>query len=97
MLWQYVEDESNEIVLTMMRNVEDDGYDRVSPGASGAETIVLKVLSAALLKMLALATERVGTTDLAGAYMEMVPMHVELIKVYTFRALEREIGSKGTY
>ncbi len=90
MLWDYVEDQSNEMLLTMTRNVEIDGYDRAA-GASGTEMVVLKVLSAAIVKALAVATERVGNYDLASAYMDMVPMHVELIKVYTFRAVEREL------
>jgi hypothetical protein len=88
MLWDYVEDESNELLLTMGKNVEADGYDR-APGPASVDDVVLKVLSAAIVKTLAVATERVGNYDLATAYMKMVPMHVELIKVYTFRALER--------
>lgn len=90
MLWDYVEDQSNEMLLTMMRHIELDGYDKAA-GASGTEMVALKILSAAIVKTLAVATERLGNYDLATAYMDMVPMHVELIKVYTFRALEREL------
>ena len=88
MLWDYVEDESNELLLRMVDNVVCDGYNKGS-GASSAEMVALKILSAAIVKTLAVATERLGNYDLATAYMDMVPMHVELIKVYTFRAMER--------
>lgn len=89
MVWQYVEDESNELVLSMLKNIEADGFDRVL--SSGAETMAMKVLSAALVKFLAITIEKEGNMDLAGAYLQLVPLHVELIKIYTFRALEREI------
>ncbi len=89
-LWDYIEDESNDMLLNMMKNISDDGYDK-AVGSQGVEMVALKILSAAIVKVLAVATERVGNYDLATAYMDMVPMHVELIKLYTFRALEREL------
>lgn len=91
LLWDYIEQESNELILKMTQQVENDGFNLGSPEAHGAETVALKILSAATVKMLAIISERVGGVDLVKAYMEMVPLHVELIKVYTFRALEREI------
>lgn len=87
-LWDYVDEESNDLILSMSRNVIEDGFDQVP---QGAEMVSLKIMSAAIVKMLAIATEKSGRLDLATAYMEMVPLHVELIKVYTFRALEREM------
>lgn len=86
-LWDYIEQESDELILQMARNVSEDGFDRVE---SGPEIVTLKVMSAAIVKMLAIATEKTGRLDLATAYLEMVPMHVELIKVYSFKALERQ-------
>ncbi len=91
LLWDYIEQESNELILKMTQQVESDGFDLASPESHASETIALKILSAATVKMLAIISERVGGVDLVKAYMEMVPLHVELIKVYTFRALEREI------
>jgi hypothetical protein len=90
-LWEYMEDESNELVLSMIGNIENDGMDRLSPSSAGSETVALKILSAAMLKMLAITSERLGISDLPKAYLELVPIHVELIKLYTFRALEREL------
>lgn len=84
-LWDYIEQESDELVLQMSKNVADDGFDRVD----GPEIVTLKIMSAAVVKMLAIATEKTGRLDLATAYMEMVPMQIELIKVYSFKALER--------
>lgn len=89
-LWDYIEQESSELLLKLKENVESDGFDKAA-GASGTEIVALKIFSAAIVKMLAVATERNGNYDLATAYMDMVPLHVELIKVYTFRAMEREL------
>jgi hypothetical protein len=90
-LWDYIEQESDELLLAIVKNIREDGFDKSVPDpVTGVENVALKILSASIVKMLALATEKTGRLDLAKAYMEMVPMHVELIKVYTFRALERE-------
>lgn len=89
-LWQYVEDESNELVCVLAENAKRDGYADAS-GVRDPELVALKVASATMVKMLAIMTERTQNTDLAEAYMQLVPLHVELIKVYSFRALQRDL------
>lgn len=91
MLWDYIDEESNELLLKLERQVQSDGYAEAQPGPLSVDTVVMKIMSAALVKMLALVSEGTPGTDLARAYMDMVPMHVELIKVYTFKAMEREL------
>jgi hypothetical protein len=92
MLWDYIDEESNDMLLNLVKHIEADGYDK-APASSGTEAVALKILSAAIVKTLAIATEKHGNYDLVKAYMDMVPMHVELIKVYTFKSLERQLKS----
>lgn len=90
MLWDYIEDESNELFMRVVRNVREDGFGAEDPERHGPEVVALKVVSAAMVKLLAITSEERGVTDIVKAYMDMVPLHAELIKVYAFRALERE-------
>ena len=76
--------------MRTVKNVQKDGYGVDDPERHGPEVVALKIISAAMVKMLAVTSEGRGVTDIVKAYMEMVPLHAELIKVYAFRALERE-------
>lgn len=93
MLWEYIEEESSELVLRTLECVEIDGFHKSHPSEDHAvETVAMKVLSAAFIKTLALLVEKTGYPSLAMAYMQTVPMHVELIKAYTIKELRQKVG-----
>lgn len=92
-LWEYIEEESSELVLRTLECVEIDGFQRSHPNENTAvETVAMKVLSAAFIKTLALLVEKMNHPSLAMAYMQTVPMHVELIKGLTIKELRQRVG-----
>lgn len=86
MLWDYVDEESDALLIRMRDMVRQDGYQALLVHENTAvETIALKVLSAAMIKTLAIICETVGKRDLMQAYVEMSPMHAELLKEFMLR------------
>lgn len=91
MLWDYIEEESSELVLRTLECVELDGFHKSQPNENSAvETVAMKVLSAAFVKTLALLVEKMNHPSLAMAYMQTIPMHVELIKGLTIKELRQQ-------
>lgn len=84
--WEYVDMESNELMLDVLARIKDDGFQVAMPDPNSAvETLALKVLSQAMVKTLALLVEKLEHPSLAMAYMQMAPMHAELVKLYTLK------------
>lgn len=87
-LWDYIDEESNYLLLRLNQGIKTDGYARA--GAS-EEAIAMKVLSAAMIKTLAITCEKINHPCLATAYMQTIPMHTELIKIF----LMKQVGRKS--
>lgn len=85
-LWNYIDEESDVLLVKMRDMVKQDGFQAGIPDEmTGVETIALKILSAAMIKTLAVICESRSRHDLMQAYMEMAPMHAELLKEYMLR------------
>lgn len=92
MIWDYIEEESNELVLKVQEMVAQDGFTASMPDQRSApETLALKIMSAAMVKTLAILVEKLGHTNLAMAYMQTVPMHVEYVKELTIRGMREGV------
>lgn len=90
-VWDYVLEESSELVLETIRRIEEDGFDRSHPNPeTGAEIVALKILSHAYVKTLALLCEKMNHPGVAVAYMQVLPLHVELVKFYTLKELQNK-------
>jgi hypothetical protein len=86
MLWDYIDVESNELLMKIRDDVAQDGFDvLLSHEQSATELLALKVISATMIKTLAMVCEAKGKTDLMQAYMEMAPMHADLLKAYMMK------------
>lgn len=85
-LWDYIDEESNDLMILVRDNIVTDGYDQAMEGSMlSPETLSLKVLSHAMIKTLAMLVEKTGHPSLARAYLELAPMHSELIKLYLLK------------
>jgi hypothetical protein len=85
-LWNYIDEESDVLLIKMRDMVRHDGFHvTVEDEAVAAETIALKVLSAAMIKTLAVMCEAKSRHDLMQAYVEMAPMHADLLKEYMLK------------
>lgn len=88
--WQYLEEESNELLLRVLQDVEKDGFAGVLVREDVAvETLTLKLVSMTMVKCLALLMEKLGHDNLPMAYMQATTMHVELVKYYMMKQSER--------
>lgn len=89
-LWDYIDEESDVLLVKMRDQVKQDGFQAaLSDDMTGVETIALKVLSAAMIKTLAVMCEARSRHDLMQAYVEMAPMHAELLKEYMLREVRQ--------
>lgn len=88
----YVETESDDLVLKVLEQVKNDGFSRaLDDEENGVEMVALKVLSQAMIKCLALMTEKMNHPSLAMAYMQIVPMHTNVVKNMMVRDLKRQL------
>jgi hypothetical protein len=93
MLWDYVDEESDELMLKLRDIVEDDAFYNLLPDNRVAqETLMLKIVSAAMVKVLAIMCEKMEHPSLAMAYIQVVPMHTELLKTLLLKELKNKVG-----
>lgn len=86
MLWEYIDDESNELMLRMRSQVAADGFHKMSREKNTAvETLSLKIISAAMIKTLAVMCEERGHMNVMQAYIHMAPMHADLMKSFLLK------------
>lgn len=86
LLWDYIEEESDELMIRVRDLIVQDGYDKAMEGSvMSPETLSLKILSHAMVKTLAVLVEKTNHPSLARAYLELAPMHSELIKLYMLK------------
>lgn len=79
-LWELIDIESDDVVIDLLERVAPYG----SIGNDHVDTLAVKVLSQALVKVLAIATEKSGES-LASAYVRVSPMHADLVKFYMLK------------
>lgn len=92
MLWQYIDQESDELVLEIQERVSRDGFCASMPDSESApEAIAMKIMSSAMVKTLALLTEKLGHPNIGLAYLQLVPMHVDLIKELTIKEMRSQV------
>lgn len=85
-LWDYIEEESDELMIYVRDCIVKDGFDKALEGSiMSPETLSLKVLSHAMIKTLAILVEKTNHPSLARAYLDLAPMHSELIKIYLLK------------
>lgn len=90
MLWDYIDEESDTLLLKMREQVVTDGfYAMVKGDTTAVENVSLKIISAAMIKTLAIMCEERGGTDLMQAYVEMAPMHASLMKSFMLKEIRR--------
>lgn len=87
-LWDYVEQESDDLLLELRDRVERDGFAAAADG--DVELVSMMVLSTVSMKNLALTCENLGT-DLSEKYMELVRGQVELLKLYVMKQFRQEV------
>ena len=94
-LWDYIEEESNALLLDLKHKIEFDGFkDLHENDKYTVETVALKILAHTNMKFLSLLTEKMGHPNIALAYMEYVPMHTELIKMYVIKEIHSQAERK---
>ena len=92
LVWDYIEQESNDLVLEIQAKIAIDGYTKATPNEESApETLALKVMSLAMIKTLAILTEKRGHPNMAMAYMQIVPMHVAMVQELTIKQMRGEM------
>lgn len=92
LLWGYIDEESDALMLELKRRVEVDGFKDPATQDHATETIVLKVLAATQIKVLAMLTEKMNHPNIAMAYLQIVPLQTELIKLYLMKELKAQGG-----
>lgn len=95
-LFDYIEEESNALLLELKHKIEFDGFkDLHDRDCYNVETLAIKILAHTHVKFLSLLTEKMGHPNIALAYMEYVPMHVELLKMYVIKEIEAQARGKA--
>lgn len=81
LLWEYIDEESDVMLLKIKETVENDGYSKAA--GDDVEVVASLLLSATVLKMVAVMCERDGgKKSLHDLYMDVVKGQVELLKMY---------------
>lgn len=80
-LWEYLDEESDELILRLRDNVVVDGF----ASEDNTETVVLKMLAHATMKVIAIMCEKTEHPSIGLAYMQTIPMVTELVKFYVLK------------
>lgn len=88
-LWEYVDLESDELLLEVAARVAADGFSQASGErlAVADEVLALKVLTSATVKQLAILVEKINHPSLVLAYVQMLPMVVDMVKYLEMRRM----------
>lgn len=87
MLWAYVQEESDDLILEVKQRVENDDFDQLADGDS--DVVASMILSLSMLKVLALMCERSGTS-MPDMYLKMAAGHSEVLKMYVMQQFRQE-------
>jgi hypothetical protein len=81
-LRDYVDEESDELMLTLKGRTDGDGY--LASGAS-QESLMLEILANTQVKVLAIMCERAGHSNLALAYVQTQGVVGDVVRRYTLK------------
>lgn len=91
MLWDYLDEESDELLLELRERVEKDGFTKAMP-TEGPDTLTLNLLIMLQMKLLILMCERVGHPSPPRAYMDVVlPQQIDMLKHFVVRQARNKI------
>lgn len=84
-LWEYLDEESDELLLELRERVEKDGFTKAMPTKS-PDALTLNLLIMLKAKLFILMCERVGHPNAAKAYMDIVlPQEIDILKHFIIR------------
>lgn len=84
-LWEYLDEESDELLLELRERVEKDGFTKAMPTES-PDALTLNLLIMLKAKLFILMCERVGHPNAAKAYMDIVlPQEIDILKHFIIR------------
>lgn len=84
-LWDYLDEESDALLLELRERVEKDGFTRAMP-TEGPDTLTLNLLIMLQVKLLVLMCERVGHPSPPRAFMDVVlPQQIDMLKHFVVR------------
>src|SRR5690606_37354914 len=84
-LWDYLDEESDALLLELRERVEKDGFTQAMP-TDGPDTLTMNLLIMLKAKLLVLMCERVGHPSPPRAYMDVVlPQEIDMLKHFVVR------------
>lgn len=90
-LWGYLDEESDALLLELRERVEKDGFTKAMP-TEGPDTLTLNLLIMLKVKLLILMCERVGHPNAARAYMDVVlPQEIDMLRHFVVRQARGEV------
>lgn len=90
-MYDYIDEESNELLLEVAQRVAADGYEKLmTDDRTGAEVLAFKILSQAMIKQLALMTEKIDHPNLAMAYIQVAPMHATYVQELLIQGMKQK-------
>lgn len=91
-MWDYIDEESNDLLLEVSQRVAADGFEKLMvDDRTGAEVLSFKILSQAMIKQLAIMTEKIDHPNLAMAYIQTAPMHAALIQEMLVKSIKQKL------
>ena len=84
----YIETESDELIVQLKEAIEGDGFIRDDPKPCAAEHLALKVLSLAMIKTLSIVCENTNHPSIPLAFLQLNSMHTDMIKAFMLKDLE---------
>lgn len=89
-LWEYLDEESDALLLELRERVEKDGFTKAMP-TDGPDTLTMNLLIMLKAKLLILMCERVGHPNAARAYMDVVlPQEIDMLKHFIIRQARQQ-------
>jgi hypothetical protein len=89
-LWEYLDEESDALLLELRERVEKDGFTKAMP-TEGPDTLTLNLLIMLQMKLLILMCERVGHPSPPRAYMDVVlPQQIDMLKHFVIRQARQQ-------
>lgn len=90
-LWDYLDEESDTLLLELRERVEKDGFTKAMP-TEGPDTLTMNLLIMLQMKLLILMCERVGHPSPPRAYMDVVlPQQIDMLKHFVVRQARGEM------
>lgn len=95
MLWDYLDEESDALLLELRERVEKDGFHKAMPEET-PDTLALNLLVMTQVKLLVLMCERAGHPSPTIAFMDvLLPQIVHVLNYYTLQSAEKKETGRG--